>query len=89
MREVLRLPANTTSDAMLPMILDLLRQQSELARIALQVWASADNATAAMRPDVLWKSLAMGLTIEGFTVARGNQPHILSVCFTPQAASWG
>jgi 23S rRNA (cytidine2498-2'-O)-methyltransferase len=91
MREALRVPSDEVADAMQPIAEPALRllQEQGAAPVALQVWQSAGTRAFRYQPDALWWYIAERLTAHGFTVTRGNQEHILSVCLTPQAAILG
>ncbi len=92
MREMARLPTSTVAADMTPVVamaLRLVREQGIAAPFALQVWFSSGTTNMRYQSDELWRQIAAELTAHGYTVARGGQPIILSVCLTPQVAILG
>jgi 23S rRNA (cytidine2498-2'-O)-methyltransferase len=86
MQGVIAIPALDVVTAMDP-ILDLaivtLRDQQYGNQIALQVWFSDDPIATRYQADDLRRYLVAGLTAQGYSVTRGGQSSILSVCVTP------
>jgi len=92
MQESLSIPSSEVADDMnrvAAMALELWREQGVAAKVALQVWFSSGATAFRYQSDELWRHIAEGLTAQGFTVTRGNQEHILSVCLTPQLTILG
>lgn len=92
MQDVLSVPSRQVAGSMAgvaELALDLAHAAGVAAPIALQVWCSADAVPFRYRPDELRRHLALALTEHGFTITRGGQSHILSVCLTPQQTVLG
>jgi 23S rRNA (cytidine2498-2'-O)-methyltransferase len=92
MRALDALPAHEVVASMQPIVekaLDLLRAHHTAAPIALQLWCSEGTAPLQYRPDELRKHIATHLTEQGYTLTRGNQAYILSICLTPQRFFFG
>ncbi|MBA2676877.1 MAG: methyltransferase domain-containing protein [Ktedonobacteraceae bacterium] len=92
MQEVMSVPSRQIAQTMTrvtEMTLDLAHAAGVAAPIALQVWSSAGDTPFHYRPDELRRHLAQTLGEHGFTITRGGQSHILSVCLTSQQTLLG
>jgi 23S rRNA (cytidine2498-2'-O)-methyltransferase len=84
MREVARIPvpdAASDIDRVSEVIIGKAISHNAGPTLSLQVWLSGPSPLT-YRPDELWKRVAADLSQQGFTVARGNQDQVLSVCVT-------
>ncbi len=92
MQEAISVPSGEVAETMEGIAAragDLVRAQHGTAPIALQVWASEGTTRFRYRPDELRRVVAAALTEAGCTVTRGGQPHVLSICLTPQRVILG
>jgi 23S rRNA (cytidine2498-2'-O)-methyltransferase len=92
MREVRRLPPMHGPDApqvIAEAVLALAREHEAPTTFALHVWLSVGTPPPGFRPDELWRAIAETLTGAGYTVTRGNQDMIVSVCVTPAGVILG
>jgi 23S rRNA (cytidine2498-2'-O)-methyltransferase len=69
--------------------LALVRTWGNATSFALHLWASDGAMPCQYRPDELRKWVATRLTEQGYTVTRGNQANILSICLTPHWVALG